>query len=605
MLGDNPEKSRNPLKKAMRKRNAKTVQFTDPQYFEPSEPSYSSDEEDDLMSPGEHAAAQAAEAQSRQAQQQQQKSDTNGALDQTTVIEPLRTHKQGSGSGPDEQSPTKDVSQSADRDQPRPSQESIDSEEGTGRRRMRNTDSFYKDDSVETRKISLTPNLLKDENGGGPMMMVVQEPSRSSLDSQKSAEKSPASTEKEKEKEKKKEKKEKKGVLGGLFKRKNSKKEKEKDDRDDLSGTTAASPQQSADNVSIDSALASPTSTTSAQSQPQKHGKLQKAPPPNKTGSILKRGPSTEAQADGKPVGATTAATDPTRALSPGAAQQSPDASMTPAPLQSKQDPNSLGAVPTETAHATEPSSQPAARGIFSPIQTMLSGSSSGEPKEPKPEKVKKAKNRMALEDSESSGEEEISSPQQNSVVSNLPANLRPVPAPVDTVQAAKHQRLSESPVEVSPVLQSHLHPAHASGSTADAPPSPLSANSTPELLDHPSESDSTHLNPRTLQQGPVLTKTPDIHATPSASETSSPVTASEQPQWSPAALRAYLDADGANDVRDLILLVHDTSDVKDLPQSHELLQGFSGDRKRLDGMSKRLDDLLGEVLSRRSAPAA
>lgn len=30
---------------------------------------------------------------------------------------------------------------------------------------MRNTDSFFKDDSVETKKISLTPNLLRDEGG--------------------------------------------------------------------------------------------------------------------------------------------------------------------------------------------------------------------------------------------------------------------------------------------------------------------------------------------------------------------------------------------------------------------------------------------------------
>ena len=45
MLGDNPEKSKNPLKKAMRRRNAKTVQFTAPTYYEPSENEYSSEEE--------------------------------------------------------------------------------------------------------------------------------------------------------------------------------------------------------------------------------------------------------------------------------------------------------------------------------------------------------------------------------------------------------------------------------------------------------------------------------------------------------------------------------------------------------------------------------
>ncbi len=45
MLGDNAEKSKNPLKKAMRRRNAKTVQFSAPTYVEASDYDYSSDEE--------------------------------------------------------------------------------------------------------------------------------------------------------------------------------------------------------------------------------------------------------------------------------------------------------------------------------------------------------------------------------------------------------------------------------------------------------------------------------------------------------------------------------------------------------------------------------
>ena len=49
MLGDNPEKTKNPLKKAMRRRNAKTVTFAEPTYFEASENEYSSDNnEEDL-----------------------------------------------------------------------------------------------------------------------------------------------------------------------------------------------------------------------------------------------------------------------------------------------------------------------------------------------------------------------------------------------------------------------------------------------------------------------------------------------------------------------------------------------------------------------------
>lgn len=47
MLGDNAEKSKNPLKKAMRRRNAKTVTFSSPTYFEASDVEFSTDEEDD------------------------------------------------------------------------------------------------------------------------------------------------------------------------------------------------------------------------------------------------------------------------------------------------------------------------------------------------------------------------------------------------------------------------------------------------------------------------------------------------------------------------------------------------------------------------------
>ena len=50
MLGDEEDKKTgnplNPLKKAMRKRNAKTVQFAAPSYVEPSDVEYSSDEEE-------------------------------------------------------------------------------------------------------------------------------------------------------------------------------------------------------------------------------------------------------------------------------------------------------------------------------------------------------------------------------------------------------------------------------------------------------------------------------------------------------------------------------------------------------------------------------
>lgn len=46
MLGDNLEKPKNPLKKAIRRRNAKQVQFTAPTYYEASDVDYSTEEEE-------------------------------------------------------------------------------------------------------------------------------------------------------------------------------------------------------------------------------------------------------------------------------------------------------------------------------------------------------------------------------------------------------------------------------------------------------------------------------------------------------------------------------------------------------------------------------
>lgn len=91
MLGDNPEKSKNPLKKAMRRRNAKTVQFSAPTYFEPSDVDYSSEEEigEGEVDGNEEETAQA-EAQNNQEDGQQD----------AAVVEPLRLRTQPNGSTP-------------------------------------------------------------------------------------------------------------------------------------------------------------------------------------------------------------------------------------------------------------------------------------------------------------------------------------------------------------------------------------------------------------------------------------------------------------------------------------------------------------------------
>lgn len=49
MLGDSPEKTKNPLKKAIRRRNAKTVQFAAPTYVEASDYDYDTEDEENAL----------------------------------------------------------------------------------------------------------------------------------------------------------------------------------------------------------------------------------------------------------------------------------------------------------------------------------------------------------------------------------------------------------------------------------------------------------------------------------------------------------------------------------------------------------------------------
>jgi hypothetical protein len=81
MLGDNPEKSKNPLKKAMRRRNAKTVTFTSPTYFEASDVDYSTEEE---QGDGEYLEE---EEETSRVETQNRQDDIR---DEDIVVEPLR-----------------------------------------------------------------------------------------------------------------------------------------------------------------------------------------------------------------------------------------------------------------------------------------------------------------------------------------------------------------------------------------------------------------------------------------------------------------------------------------------------------------------------------
>lgn len=75
MLGDNPDKPKNPLKKAMRRRNGKTVQFAAPTYVEAPDVDYSTEEEEE--GEGEFSA----QADVNDSQDQEQQEDRKETID--------------------------------------------------------------------------------------------------------------------------------------------------------------------------------------------------------------------------------------------------------------------------------------------------------------------------------------------------------------------------------------------------------------------------------------------------------------------------------------------------------------------------------------------
>ena len=165
MLTDTTEKpkSKNPLKK---KKN-KTVQFAAPTYVDYTDPEYSDEEEnvDDLATQQlqqEQHQHQHQQQQQQQHQVQQQSSLDSDMEDESARVEPLKTRSQQRDTKTETKKP--ETSREENKTGVRIS-EYADSASEWPRKTSNGTvrDSFFKDDTVETKKITLTPNLLRDD----------------------------------------------------------------------------------------------------------------------------------------------------------------------------------------------------------------------------------------------------------------------------------------------------------------------------------------------------------------------------------------------------------------------------------------------------------
>lgn len=179
---------------------------------------------------------------------------------------------------------------------------------------------------------------------------------------------------------------------------------------------------------------------------------------------------------------------------------------------------------------------------------------------------------RMALDEVDSSSEAEGD---RESIVGNLPQHS------TRATSGDKKERLSESPVDVAPPDQLRMQNPPGlvvdTSSQEDPPTMSSSPASSAELIEASRNQKEREVTPASTSQSSSHTAT-----------------------WSGANLRAYLEDD--SEIRDLLTLVKDKSDMKPPSRDHPLVKDlFKDENQKLADMSKELDGLLGDFLERRA----
>lgn len=535
MLGDTAEKTKSSIKTAMKRRKAKTVTFTAPTYVDYSDFDFSSDEEDgDVEKQSQQQGAQQGQQQQAQQKVSQQAAEEDAEEDESAKVEPLKPRglqKQVKMESANvEDANNKDSAAAADLR--RDSNEMFDgkTERVTRNGTVRNTDSFFKDETIETKKITLTPGLLRDDNEA----RISSDSKDSSLRQRPSFEKELTPDKKDEKKKKDKEKKEKEkkpSAIRSFFSRKDRK--KSVDDDDDSFGKR-----------SMDAS----TEITEKEAEEPQAADLDSSPDktaPQRNPSKLQKNPRTEPSPTRKPA----------TASSQTGAERGPM-------LASETRTNNVANVPPATLRMVESDqleSQDRA-------QKNEKANSKSAAKEAKPQKVTKAKSRVELDDFDSPEEEDIipeptrAAPEPKQVPSEE-KQLRPtlpgaypdsyistqtsVSEVSDQTVKGQSERLSESPVQVSPVMSSNPPALLLDSSSQEDRSSPISSPS-PELVD---------------MDGRTHGKQDSVATSTSATTTST---------WNDNNLRAFFDS--GSDIRDLLVIVYDKNDVAPAGPEHPVV---------------------------------
>ncbi|KAL9946617.1 hypothetical protein D7B24_007893 [Verticillium nonalfalfae] len=602
MLGDQAGKeSKSTFRSALRGKKKKTVVFAEPTYVDYSDfADFSSDEEDaeELLNTQQDGARQEQKA---KATEQAQKAASDESIDETAKVEPLKPR------APKEVKLAEPVIKEViDEDETRRSSEQFfeAKPEGPSRSRngtVRNTDSFFKDETVETKKITLTPNLLRDDTAPRSSNDSKELKQRASLDKMEKLER-----ELQPDKKDDKKKKEKKpSAIRSFFSRKDKKKASNDDDDDSLGKRSMDTVNEDHDDESVQD--------SPQRGGPQRHpSKLQKPQPRGEPSPTRKPGsaPQKSSTRELAEYIASEGRTNDVSNVPPASASmrivQEQDAAET--SLASSMSSASRDRSPELARSASQ---QKEERSGLAKIKLSRSGSNDKGNKVEKPQKVTKAKARVELDDFDSPDEESVSSPveasqqhqlqqQQAQEAKTEDKQLRPtLPGafpdsylstqttssaqsdktitPGDVSTAAKpSDRLSESPVEVSPVGASNppaLMVDTSSGHSSDSP--------SPELI----EADET--TRRHAAQDSMTTSS----SSAGGSQTSN--------SWNDAKLRAFFDS--SSDIRDMLVVVYDKSDVVPAGPEHPVVGPlFREQNAKLAEITTQLDNMLGDWLARK-----
>ncbi|KAL7919917.1 hypothetical protein ACQKWADRAFT_329273 [Trichoderma austrokoningii] len=501
-----------------------TVAFAEPTYHNYN-PDYSSDEEDlDELLEG--------------TQEKKALAEDDDAADDTAKVEPLKTKtkpkaaKQAEPTG-DEESDDEDLRGSLD----------IVEKNGPSISRngnIRNTDSFFKDDTAETKKITLTPNLLRDDAPPRESSDSVGSKSRASLDKLEKE----LMSDKDRKKSKDKEKDKKPGGLRGFF----SRKDKKRSPNDD---GTDGEPRESEERQSEEH------SSPEKARQPAKLHKPQARVEP----SINEKTPNSTVEL-----------------ASYLAESRINDVSNVPPPSMRIVNPetNETHEVPSHQPPRGRPSlEQPMSPTAPRRGEVVTSPRAATGPRSPYAH--------LDLSDSDDSDDD------GEAILDQMPrpkSSSTPAAAAPDAVQEEEQEEAI-----ISGAFPEGPTPQQQQIRAESSPESPIAPLDPPALM---VDTSSPEDRSPSVSPSPELTQSAE-----GRSKSSSSSTGSKEQTWDDMKLRAFFDE--PEHIRDLLVVVYDKTDVVPASSDHPVVGGlFREQNAKLAEITTQLDNMLGDWLARK-----